>query len=66
MKKPLAIFSGLLIVMVGLAFVFPAVAQLRDTGALPAMSVGLLLLGLVLTLSGGGTVVYAASRRFGS
>ena len=63
MKKAFAIFCGVVLVMVGLAFVFPAVAQLRDTGVMTGLSVGLFLLGLVLTLGGAVGVVYASMRR---
>jgi len=62
MKRTMTLLAGILLVLVGLGFVFPAVAQLRDTGVLPAVGVALLLLGLVLTLSGGGAVFYGAKR----
>lgn len=62
MNRTITLITGVLFVLVGLGFVFPAIAQLRDTGALPAFSVALLLLGLTLTLSGGGAVVYSARR----
>jgi hypothetical protein len=62
MRKLGPLFGGVIAVLVGLGFVMPAVAQLRDTGALPTLGVGLLLLGLTLTLSGGGAVVYGARR----
>jgi hypothetical protein len=62
MKRRMILFSGLLIVMVGLAFIMPAIAQLRDTGALPAVGVCLLFLGVLLTLGGGGALFYGAKR----
>jgi hypothetical protein len=62
MKSGLTLFAGVLIVLVGLAFVFPAVAQLRDTGALPALSVAMLFLGVTLTLAGVGAAYYGARR----
>jgi hypothetical protein len=49
-----------------MGFVMPAVALMRDTGALPNESVGLLLLGLTLTLSGvasGYAALRASSQR---
>jgi hypothetical protein len=52
MKKPLIIISGIIGVLVGLGFVFPAVALMRTTGGLPNASVGLLLLGIALTIGG--------------
>ena len=63
MRKPMLIASGVVGVLVGLGFVMPAIAQLRDLGALPALSVGLLLLGIVLTACGGGAVVFGARSR---
>jgi hypothetical protein len=62
MNRAVTLFTGVLFVLVGMAFVMPAIAQMRDTGALPTLSVALLLLGLALTLSGGGAVVYGARR----
>ena len=62
MKRAVILFAGVLFVLVGLGFVFPAVAQMRDTGALPTFGVALLLLGLALTFGGGGAVVYGARR----
>ena len=55
MKRILTIIAGILGVLVGLAFVFPAVAQWRNTGAMTGLSVALLLLGIALTIGGGGT-----------
>lgn len=63
MHKPMLIFSGVVGVLVGLGFVMPAIAQLRDLGTLPALGVGLFLLGLVLTACGGGAVFYGARGR---
>jgi len=62
MNRTLTLIVGVLFVLIGMALVMPAVAQMRDTGALPTFGVGLLLLGLALTLSGGGAVVYGARR----
>jgi hypothetical protein len=53
---------GTVVVLVGLGFVFPAIAQLRDTGVLPAVGVGLLLVGLMLTFAGGGAMLYGTRR----
>jgi len=52
MKRPLIISAGIVGVLVGLGFIFPAVALMRTTGSLPNTSVGLLLLGIGLTLGG--------------
>lgn len=62
MNRSVPLIAGVLLVLIGMAFVMPAVALMRDTGALPAFSVALLLLGLTLTLSGGEAVVYGAKR----
>lgn len=53
MKRNLQIIGGVVAVLVGLGFIMPAVAQLRTQGALPTVSVALLLLGLLLSLGGG-------------
>jgi hypothetical protein len=62
MKTTITLLGGVLVVLIGLGFVFPAVAQMRDTGALPTLGVGLLLLGLALTFAGGGAAFYGAKR----
>ena len=65
MKRKILIITGILGVLIGMAFVLPAVALMRATGALPVFSVALLLLGILLTLAGGGAAVRglkAASR----
>lgn len=51
MKRSLVI-GGTIAVLIGLGFVMPAVALLRDKGALPTFEVGCLLLGLAITLGG--------------
>jgi hypothetical protein len=63
MKKALFITAGVVGVLIGMAFVMPAVALWRNTGALAAADAGLLALGLVLTLGGLGTATFAARRR---
>lgn len=63
MNRTLTLIAGVLFVLIGMALVMPAVAQMRDTGALPTFGVALFLLGLTLTLSGGAAVVYASRRR---
>lgn len=62
MKRKLQIIGGVVAVLVGLGFIMPAVAQLRTEGALPAMGVALLLLGVFLSL-GGGWGVLAGARQ---
>ena len=53
------IAGGVAAVLIGLGFVFPAVAQWRDVGAMTAMSVALLIFGAGLTVAGSGSVVRA-------
>lgn len=65
MKKSLMLLVGVAGVLIGMAFVMPAVAQMRDTGALPTVGVGLLLLGLTLTLGGFGAIASGARRAAG-
>jgi hypothetical protein len=62
MKRTASIVGGVVFVLVGMALVMPAVAQMRDTGALPTLGVVLLFLGVAMTLSGGGVVAYGARR----
>lgn len=64
MKRIFTIIAGILGVLIGLGFVFPAVALWRTSGALPGMSVALLLLGLALTL-GGGSAAFCGFRKRG-
>ena len=49
---------GCVAILVGLGFICPALAQLRDQGRLIALEVPLLILGVVLTLGGLGSVGY--------
>lgn len=62
MKKPFTIIGGVIGVLVGLGFVMPAVALLRDKGALPTFEVGCLLLGVTLTIGGVVAAIYGAKR----
>jgi len=61
MKKSL-FGLGIVAVLVGMGFVMPAVALLRDTGALPGFEVALLFLGVFLTLGGSASVFVGARR----
>lgn len=62
MKRNLQIIGGVVAVLVGLGFIMPAVSQLRTEGALPGMSVALLLLGVFLSLGGGWGVLTGARQ----
>jgi hypothetical protein len=61
MKRKLIVLAGIVGVLVGAGFILPALALLRTRGALPGADVGLLLLGLTLTLSGA-AVAWAGAR----
>jgi hypothetical protein len=55
MKRILIVIGGTLGLLVGLGFLFPAVAKLRLSGSLVGLDISLLLLGIILTLAGVGT-----------
>jgi hypothetical protein len=63
-KMKVRITGGVLLIMVGMGFVMPALAQLRDLGMMTGPEVALLFLGVVLTLAGGGALAWAAKRRW--
>ena len=63
MKRTILIVAGIAGVLVGLGFVFPAVAQMKTSGSLPILSVALLLLGLLLTFGGGSAAFYGVRQR---
>lgn len=65
MKRAYAIVGGILGVLVGMAFVMPAVALMRDKGALPNFGVGLLFLGVALTCGGVAATVTGLRRNAG-
>jgi hypothetical protein len=54
----LLIAGGVVGALVGLGFVLPALAQLRDGGALPGFGKALGLFGAALMLAGAGVVGY--------
>ena len=63
MKRILIISTGIVGILVGMAFVMPAVAQYRHEGVMTNEEVVLLLLGIVLTLGGGSTTIFGAKKR---
>jgi hypothetical protein len=63
MKRTLKIILGIIAVLVGMGLVMPALAQWRHEGAMTGSSVALLLLGIVLTLCGGGAAIYSVTKR---
>ena len=62
MKRTITTVVGIIAVLVGLGFIMPAVAQYRTQGSMPGASVGLLLLGILLTLGGLGAAVCGLRR----
>lgn len=64
MKRPLWVIGGILLVMIGMGLIMPAVAQMRDTGALKSVGVGLLLVGITLTGAGCWALFGSFRRRF--
>ena len=63
MKRILLTIIGIVGVLIGLGFIFPALAQLRTSGSLPTPGVALLLLGIVLTLGGVSTAFHGIRKR---
>jgi len=64
MKKVMIIIAALLAVFVGLGAILPALAQVRDIGAMPKASVGSYTLGVFLvSVAGAGAVFCAFSKR---
>ena len=63
MKRTFKIILGIVGVLVGMAFVMPAIAQWRHEGSMTGISVALLLLGAVLTLGGGSVALQGIARR---
>jgi hypothetical protein len=63
MKRSLIISAGIIGVLVGMAFVMPAVAQYRHEGAMTLNKICLLLLGFGLTLGGGSVAVFTFRKR---
>jgi len=63
MKRILIISAGMVGILVGMAFVMPAVAQYRHEGAMTLNEICLLLLGLGLTLGGGSVAVFTFRKR---
>ena len=62
MQKKLTWLGGVIGVLVGMGLIMPAVAQLQQHGSLPAIGVGLLLIGYTLTIGGGRIAVGALKR----
>jgi urease accessory protein UreF len=63
MKRTLMISLGVIGVLVGMAFVMPAVAQYKHEGAMSLNEVCLLLLGLGMTIGGGSVAAFSFRKR---
>ncbi|HLX96874.1 MAG TPA: permease prefix domain 1-containing protein [Verrucomicrobiae bacterium] len=63
MKRILIISAGVVGILVGMAFVMPAVAQYRHEGAMTLNEIDLLLLGFGLSLGGGSVAVFTFKKR---
>jgi hypothetical protein len=63
MNRIISILIGLVGALVGLGLILPALAKVRDYGAMPGAVVGIYTLGIVLAIVGAGTAVYAITRR---
>jgi cytochrome c oxidase assembly factor CtaG len=63
MKRIITIAIGLLGVLMGVGLMLPALAKLRDMGAMPGAAVVPYTLGIVLALLGIGTTAFSLMRR---
>src|SRR5262245_20703274 len=63
MKRILFVILGIIGVLVGMAFVTPAVALYRHAGAMSNENLGLLLLGIFIVLAGVSSAVFGFKRR---
>jgi hypothetical protein len=61
--KQIKIGAGIISILVGLAFVMPAVAQARNEGAMVNSEVALMLFGIALTIVGAGLVFRPFKKR---
>jgi hypothetical protein len=63
MRRIVITVLGLIGVLVGLGFILPALAQVRDHGAMPDRVVGIYTLGVSLAVVGASTMLYGITRR---
>ena len=63
MNRTLKILIGIVAILVGVGFVMPAVAQWRHEGSMTSTSVALCLLGVLMTLVGGGAAMHGIAKR---
>ena len=63
MKKTLMVLAGILGVLVGTAFILPALAWYRDHGAMPVAQMGFLALGFAIAIGGLSAAIYGFKMR---
>jgi len=63
MKRILTVLIGLFGLLIGVGLILPALAKVRDFGAMPAAVVAPYTLGIVLALVGASFVIYGVTRR---
>ncbi|MHC1766433.1 MAG: hypothetical protein AB9869_19385 [Verrucomicrobiia bacterium] len=63
MKRIIAVVTGLLCLFVAAGLILPALAKVREFGAMPSEIIGFYTLGVVLTLAGIGTVALSFRKR---
>jgi len=63
MKKVAIIIAALVVVFVGVGGILPALAKVRDTGAIPSTFVGSYTLGVFLLSSVGASAVFYGIKR---
>ena len=64
MKKVAIVIAALVAVFIGVGGILPALAKVRDIGAIPSALVGSYTLGVfLLTMVGASIVFYAVGRR---
>jgi len=63
MKRIITILIGLFGLLMGVGLILPALAKVRDYGAMPGAVVGPYTLGIVLALAGGSIALYGIIRR---
>jgi hypothetical protein len=63
MKQILSILIALVSILVGVGFVLPALAKLRDFGHLAGPDIGFLLVGVLISLAGPTVAVLVWTRR---
>jgi hypothetical protein len=66
MKKILIIAAGLIAAFVGVGGILPALAQVRDLGAMPRPFIGSYTLGVFLLTLVSMTIIFGLIRRIGA